>query len=285
MLFVQDQYQYLMKDIVLQEHYVVEQFANQEYIIKSLPIVLHKKCLVIGSLTSSADQALSLLLLLYTLVQEGAEQLVLYSPYLGYQRQDFQLIGQSQGLQWADTMLQATGIDRIIAIDPHCQDYLSKLQVLVVAQTTESIFDQEMAYFVSIGFTFIFPDQGAAIRYHWIQEIFPSVSQGWFLKKRNMHEVDLQNFNGKLSKKVMICDDILDSGQTLLQTCLALKQMGVQEIVIFVSHAFFNGAAWNDLWSLGVKVLYCTNSTLQSHQIDHPSIHVKSIIPLLQKHF
>lgn len=284
MLFVQDQYRYLVKDIVLQEHYVVEQFANQEYVIKSLPAVLNRKCLVIGSLTSSADQALSLLLLLYTLVQEGAEQVILYSPYLGYQRQDFQLIGQSEGLQWADRMLLAAGVDTIISIDPHCLDYLSQLQIPVMTQTTESIFDQEMAYFVSMGFTFIFPDQGAALRYHWIQETFPSVSQGWFLKKRSMYEVELQNFNGKLSNKVMICDDILDSGQTLIQTCIVLKQMGVQEIVIFVSHAFFHGTAWNDLWSLGVKVLYCTNSTFQSQQLCHPSVCVKSIMPLMQKY-
>jgi len=283
MLFIQEQYQYLVENFLSQEHFIVEQFTNQEYLIKELPVVLHEKCLVVGSLTSSPDQALSLLLLLYTLVQEGAQQVILYSPYLGYQRQDFYITGQSEGFKWADKMLKATGVHSIITIDPHCDDYLSQLQVTVATQSVESIFDQEMAYFIAMGFTFIFPDKGAASRYSWIQETFPSVAQGYFFKKREFNSVELSNFHGKVSQKVMICDDILDSGETLLQTCIALRLMGVQEIVIFVSHAFFNRTAWNELWVLGVKTLYCTNSTPQSSHINHPLIQVKSIAPLLQK--
>ncbi len=82
---------------------------------------------------------------------------------------------------------------------------------------------------------------------------------------------------------MIIYDDILDSGQTMLQVCIALRQMGVEEIVIFVTHAFFHGYAWHDLWNCGVKKLYCTNSLPSAHQIKHLEIHVKSIAEFLQK--
>ncbi len=284
MLFVQEQYQYLVKNVVMQENFFVEQFENQEFILKLSSSVLDKKCLVIGSLLAPTEQAMSLLLLLHTLVQEQAAQVVLYAPYLGYQRQDLHKIGKSQGLLWADAMLHATGIQGIVTVESHCENLLPSLQVPVITQSVETIFDLDMANLVSVGFTFVFPDFGAVERSAWISELFPAVSQGYFFKKREHGTIELCNFQGKIGRKIIIYDDILDSGQTLIQVCIALKQMHVDEIVIFVAHAFFHGAAWNDLWSLGVKILFCTNSAPQVNQMYHPQIRVRSIMPLLQKY-
>ena len=284
MLFVQEQYQYLVKNVTKQEHYCVEQFANQEFFLKLSSPVSGQKCLVIGSLTAPIEQIVPLLFLLHTLVQEQALQVILYSPYLGYQRQDFHKINKSQGLLWADAMLHATGIQGVVSIESHCQKMLPHLQVPVLTQSVESVFDVDMANFVSAGFTFVFPDSGSLERSAWVSETFPSVLQGSFSKNREHGIIELHSFQGKISRKVIVYDDILDSGQTLIQTCIALKQMGVQEIVVFVTHAFFYGTVWNDLWSLGVKFLYCTNSTPQANQMNHPQIRVKSIMPLLQKY-
>jgi ribose-phosphate pyrophosphokinase len=283
MLFVQDQYQYLVEKSMHQEHYLVSQFDNQEFVLKVTLAVYGKKCLILGSLTAPAEQALQLLLLLHTLSKAGATHLTLFSPYLGYQRQDKFDIGSSHGLQWADVMLYAADVQQIITIEPHCHQSLVALKVPVVSYSAEHIFEQEMAHFVSLGFGFVFPDAGAVLRHHWISKKFPISAQGFFSKQRLHGMVDLQAFQGKVGRKVIIYDDILDSGQTLLQICIALRQMKVEEIVIFVTHAFFHGQAWNDLWSLGVKMLYCTNSLPSADQIKHLNIHVKSIAYLLQK--
>jgi ribose-phosphate pyrophosphokinase len=283
MLFIQEQYQYLANASMHQEFYSISQFANQEFLLKLSGVVLGQKCTVLGSLTSRADQALQLLLLLHTLHQAGALSVTLFSPYLGYQRQDKLEQGFSHGLQWADTMLYAAAVTQVITIEPHCPQSLQILKVPVFAYSAESIFEQEMAYFVALGFVFIFPDAGAALRYSWICEKFPEVQQGSFIKKRLHGMVELEKFEGKVGRKVIIYDDILDSGHTLIQICIVLRQMGVEEIVIFVTHAFFHGQAWNDLWNLGVKMLYCTDSLPAAHQINHPQIHVKSIEFFLQK--
>ncbi|MDP3787953.1 MAG: ribose-phosphate diphosphokinase [Candidatus Chromulinivorax sp.] len=283
MLFIQDQYQYLVEKSMHREDYLVSQFDNQEFALKITPQVYEQKCMVLGSLTAPADQALQLLLLLHTLSKAGVKQLILFSPYLGYQRQDAVDTGRSHGLQWADAMLHAAGVQQIITIESHCQQSLLSLKIPVVSYSAEYIFEQEIAHFVSLGFSFIFPDAGAAARHHWISEKFPASLQGSFVKNRLHGTVNIQGFQGKMSRKVIIYDDILDSGQTLLQVCIALREMGVEEIIIFVTHAFFHGHAWNDLWSLGVKKLYCTNSLPCADQIKHLGIHVKSIAEFLQK--
>ena len=283
MLFVQDQYQYLVTKSMNQEHYLVSQFDNQEFVLTLTQAVYGKKCMVIGSLTAPADQALQLLILLHTLKQSGAISVTLFSPYLGYQRQDRLSAELSHGLQWADAMLHAAGVAQVVTIEPHSQESLTILKVPVFSYSAQSIFEKEIAYFVDLGFGFVFPDAGSALRQGWILESFPAALHGSFIKQRFHGMIDLQSFRGKVGRKVIVYDDILDSGQTLLQVCIALRHMGVEEIVIFVTHAFFNGLAWQDLWSLGIKTLYCTDSLPNAYQIKHLNIHVKSIALFLQK--
>lgn len=283
MLFVQDQYQYLVTKSMHQEHFLVSQFDNQEFVLKLTQQVFGQKCVVLGSLTAPVDQVLQLLLLLHTLSTSGATHITLFSPYLGYQRQDGLSVGTLHGLQWADAMLHAAGVTQVITIEPHNQLSLVGLKVPVVSYSAEYIFQDEIEHFVSLGFSFVFPDAGAVLRYRWIVEKFPTVAQGSFIKNRQHGMVDVQEFQGKVGRKVVLYDDILDSGQTLIQICIALRQLGVEEIVIFVTHAFFHGQAWNDLWKLGVKMLYCTDSLPAAHNMHHLEISKKSIALFLQK--
>jgi len=284
MLFVQDQYQYLVKGLVKQDNFSVRQFANQEFSLYDLPALYDQKCAVIGSLTAPADQTIQLLMLLGALAEHKARQVILISPYLGYQRQDSCSPRISCGLRWADSLLSALKVNSIVTLEPHNPDSLINLKVPVVAYSSQDIFEFDMRRFVQQGFTFVFPDQGVNVRNDWIKKLFSAVDIGSFFKKRVNGIIELESFQGKFGKKIIIYDDILDSGQTLIQVCIALKQMGVQEIVIFVTHAFFNEQAWNDLWSLGVQALFCSNSTPRSDQMSHAQIHIKKIDFLLQKY-
>lgn len=283
MLFVQEQYQYLAAKFIDVEDFFVRQFENQELSLEIKPLVFGKKIVVLGSMTAPAEQALQLLLLLHTLRLHGATQVVLISPYLGYQRQDAVSAGFSCGLLWSDAMLHAAQVTQIIALEPHIFPLSQLLSIPVFGLSSELFFAEEIAYFVQLGFSFIFPDVGSVARSSWILEKFSQVPQGFFSKQRVYDMVEFQNFQGKVGKKVMIIDDILDSGQTLVQLSMILRQMGVEEIVILVTHAFFNGQIWNDLWDLGVQYIYCTNSLLKAHQITHPKIRCKDISFLLQK--
>lgn len=283
MIYIQKQYEYLAQGLPDVREYDIEQFANQEIYIRLLDDVQGKNCKVIGSLTASADQALQLLLLLHTLYKAGAKQVSLIAPYLGYERQDNNIFQASQGLLFADAMLHAVRVQKVITIDPHNQLSLKDLQVPVIFYTSQYFFEHEMARFVLQGFSFVFPDAGAQQRYAWITEKFPTALQAWFVKKRTHGMVQLESFEGKIYNKVIICDDILDSGKTLLQICIALRQMGVQQIVIFVTHGFFHAHAWHDLFSLGVQFLYCTKSLPAAENLNHPQIIIKNLDMFLKK--
>lgn len=284
-LFVQNQYEYFIPTVQEQESVLIDQFANKEFFMRFASYFQEARCIVLGSMTAPAEQVLQLLLLIHTLRQHGVMHITLFSPYLGYQRQDRLEVGTSCGLQWADAMLHAAGVTQIITVEPHNASSLTRLQVPVYAHSSELFFEQDMQYFVELGFSCVFPDAGAVARHDWILKKIPQMAQGFFHKQRVHGMVEFQNFQGKVHRKVMIVDDILDSGQTLVQLSIILRQMGVEEIVIFVTHAFFHGQVWHDLWSLGVQYIYCTDSLPTAYHIQHPQIRRKFINFLLQNYY
>lgn len=284
-LFVQNQYEYLIIQGRQQESVLIDQFANQEFFLKISSYQEQSSCLIIASMTAPADEVLQVLLLAHTLQQYGVGNITLFCPYLGYQRQDRLQDGFSAGLQWADAMVHAAGVRQIITIEPHAMQSLTSLKVPVYVHSSELFFAQDMEYFVGLGFSFIFPDAGAVGRCDWIFKRFAHVAYGFFSKQRIHGMIEFTHFQGKISKKVMIVDDILDSGQTLVQLSIILRHMGVEEIVIFVTHAFFHGQVWHDLWSLGVQYIYCTDSLPRAHHIQHPQIRCTFISFLLQNYY
>jgi ribose-phosphate pyrophosphokinase len=81
---------------------------------------------------------------------------------------------------------------------------------------------------------------------------------------------------------VVIIDDILDTGTTLVSACERLVAVGAREIYIMVTHGQFTGERWKDLWSVRVKRIFCTDTLPVPAGLDPDRILRLSIIPLLQ---
>lgn len=79
----------------------------------------------------------------------------------------------------------------------------------------------------------------------------------------------------------MIIDDILDTGITLISACEKLARVGVKDISVMVAHGLFTGERWKQLWKIGVKRIFCSDSfpRLGSSAVD--GIVTLSIVPLL----
>jgi ribose-phosphate pyrophosphokinase len=65
---------------------------------------------------------------------------------------------------------------------------------------------------------------------------------------------------GTVTRRLVIVDDILDTGGTLLCACRELSRAGAQEITVFATHRLFSGERWHELPTLGVQRIYTTDS-------------------------
>jgi len=86
---------------------------------------------------------------------------------------------------------------------------------------------------------------------------------------------------GAVGARVAIVDDMIDTGETLVSACEKLKAAGVQEIYILVTHGLFTGSSWPQLWSLGVKRIFCTDTVPLRSDIDAANVTVVSVVSLI----
>lgn len=271
MILLQNQYDYYKSFFVSAQILEVMRFANQEVYIKD-QTKGHERVFVVGSLVGQDEDVLGLLRALHYF---GALQkrVCFFTPYFGYQRQDKEL----HGAAWASALIAGMGNFPVVAFELH-NEQAQGISSFVQNISMHQIFYDFFAHYIDRkGFSVVFPDQGA---YETQAPLFSGRRLGWFAKNRNSAGVVLGEFQGEVSKKVCLVDDILDSGQTLVQACMRLKEMGVEEIVIFVAHGFFYGHVWNDLWQLGVTKLYCTDSLPNAINVKHPLVEV---VPLFSK--
>jgi ribose-phosphate pyrophosphokinase len=71
---------------------------------------------------------------------------------------------------------------------------------------------------------------------------------------------------GSPSRRVVIVDDILDTGATLVSCCRRLREAGVQEIGVIAMHGPFTGEHWRALPAEGVQRMWITDAVRSSRR-------------------
>ena len=88
--------------------------------------------------------------------------------------------------------------------------------------------------------------------------------------------------DGKIAgTKAIVIDDILDTGQTLINCVKKLHENGVKEILIVVTHGIFSGKKWQQLFDYGVTKIITTGSIPSVKERASDKIIVLSIVSLL----
>lgn len=239
----------------------LKRFANKEIQLALHANVTNRSCLIIGSLAPPELHLLSFLALSHTLKKEGAKKVTACIPYLAYSRQENDESQKSQIAALLGKLLKASGIDEVYTVDVHSPRIKALFPLPIYSLSCASLFAKQLKCLPWDSYSFVAPDQGAIER---CQEVASLVNGSreivWVSKTRHARGVSHSSISGKIQKRVVIIDDILDTGQTLISCCKKLKGEGAREIIVMVTHGLFSGSAWNKLWELGVKKIYCTDT-------------------------
>lgn len=237
----------------------VKPFENGELHCKVSDKVKDKACAIVSSFTAGSE--LKPLLLAHTLKRLGAKKVILIAPYLGYMRQDKVEPQRSLSAAWVGGMLKCSGINSILTVDLHSDQAKKLLSLPVVSLEGSAIFASALKSFLSDDVTIMAPDAGALPKAEVLMKATSKVLPvTHFDKVRTEDGIKLTPPKTKITKRVVLVDDVLDTGGTLVGACRILKERGVKEIVICVTHGQFVGEKWKQLWKLGVSKIYTTNS-------------------------
>ena len=269
---------------VTRGNFSINRFANQELYITVRGPLRGEHCLALGSIAPPDEQLLSFTLLAHTLKKEGARKVTALLPYLAYSRHDKDKPGESMAMEWVGLLLKSSGIDEVITFDLHSEWDKELFPIPITSISTAQLFAEAIRKHSLTDATLVAPDNGALRRCCEVKDAANLTSDIiCFEKQRTLQGITHTVSAGDLGPRVVIIDDILDTGGTLVSACKQLNEKGVREIYIMVTHGQFTGTHWRKLWALKVKTISCTDTIALRKELNSEPIETLSVIPLMQR--
>jgi ribose-phosphate pyrophosphokinase len=263
----------------------IDRFANGELHLEVQTAPAGASCVVLGAVAPPDEHLLSTLLLSHTLKKEGAQRVTALLPYLGYARHDRAEPRKSRAAAWLGAMLHASGVDAVIAIDVHSPLIHQLFPVPVASLSPAPLFAAELGKLALTDPVVVAPDEGALERCEAVRRAAGIRRPlACLTKTRTADGVRHSVLRGTVADEVVLVDDILDTGATLVSAAETLGRAGARALVVMTTHGLFTGAAWERLWALGVTRVYCTDSTPLRESLASKPISVLPVAPLLAEH-
>lgn len=168
----------------------------------------------------------------------GARKIILIATYLPYMRQDARFNNYEAISAEIILPLLAHNVDELIAIDPHLHRIkkLAELSSNAHSITSNSL----IANFIAKKFKdyqLVGPDEES---HQWDKLIAKALNRdATILKKQRLSSYKVRITSKKLGKKILIIDDIISTGKTILETIKIAKKQGAQKIVVIGIHGLF----------------------------------------------
>jgi ribose-phosphate pyrophosphokinase len=262
----------------------IVRYLNQELRVVVQSTVSGKDCYILGSIAPPDTQMVSLLLLAHTLRKEGASRITGLLPYLAYAREDKIKAGESLGTAWVGLLLKASAFERIWAVDLHSEHDKELYPMPLESLSPAAIFGECLKQHGLTDASFVAPDEGALSRCEALTSAVGKTSDAivYFQKRRTASGISHQDPIGRVKRRAVVVDDVLDTGATLVSACEKLLAAGAEELYLCVTHGLFTAHRWQDLWSLAVKRIFCTDTIPACASIGDPRIITLPIGPLLR---
>lgn len=201
----------------------------------------------------------------------------LFMPYIPNARMDRVKEGYEVfTLKYFAEVINSLGFNRVIVFDPHSNVSTALLDRVVVIQPTDyiSLALSSVGAFHKSSIIMVYPDEGAMKRYSSLLRIpyaFGVKNRDW--NSGSILSLDIIG-NVKDYETALICDDICSKGGTFLHTAKALRNQGVKNVYLYISHCE-NAILDGELINSGlVDRIYTTNSIFRRN---HPLITVYDV--------
>lgn len=239
-------------------------FVNDEVRVWVKEKRVSREVVVVQSLSRPTDHHLvEFCLLCDALRRKGAKEITAVIPWLGYSKQDkvFRL-GEPLSVKVIAKMLQTVPLERIITFDLHNLAILGFFEVPVVNLSANELF---LEYFKGIKndkAIVVAPDAGAVkSSTAFAQEL--GVGVAYIDKKRDLvtGEVTIHDVNRPVEgSEVIIIDDMIVTGGTLLRAAEFLKEKGVKKIMVAATHHLYVDGAQEKIEKSKIDKLVVTNT-------------------------
>jgi ribose-phosphate pyrophosphokinase len=249
-------------------------FEDGEHKARPLQSVRGRSCFVLHSLYGEPAQSVNdklsrLLFFIATLKDAAAKEVTAVVPYLAYARKDRKTQPRDPvTLRYLAQLFEAVGTDALLVLEVHnpaafqnafrCSTETLDCTALFAQQLVDRLGDSAV--------TVVSPDAGgvkraALFRQKLAHSLGRSVTMGFVEKFRSAGVLSGELLVGEVSgRHVLLFDDLISSGQTLLRAARACHQQGATAVWALAAHGLFNADAESVLSDPMIERVFITDS-------------------------
>ncbi|MHA2173651.1 MAG: ribose-phosphate diphosphokinase [Candidatus Hodarchaeales archaeon] len=221
---------------------------------------------------SKNDYLISLLLVIKNLKRLGAAKITCIMPYHIYSRQDRETrIGEPLSSHFLASLLESAGVNHFLTINSHSygknplSDFFknaSATSISAIPLLSKAVKEQNESKEEIICFS---PDEGALKLAKEAAEAINSPYYGTLRKKRDPDtgEVSQELIGIDISlrdRTILIVDDLVSSGGTMIGAARILKQKGVKTIYLTYVHAVHSLENFNTIKKEDIQYFFSTDT-------------------------
>lgn len=273
-----------------EKHYPPGRFSDGEIRVQIQQTVRGQDVFVIQPTSPPVnDHLMELLLLVDALKRASARQVCAVIPYFGYARQDRKKTGRVPiSARLVANLLETAGIDRVLTMELHAGQIQGFFNIPVDHLRVDPLFHR---YIRSAhpewleNLVVASPDLGGVWRARRLAkllkcEIAVAVTQR--TPEGDKKIVVTQVIGNVEKKRVLIVDDILASGGTMVAAAQALAKAGAREICCACAHGVFTPGAFDLLTNAPLQKVLITDTIAPSAEVRrHPLVEIVPVATYL----
>lgn len=298
-IFSTQRYAYLKENILAVTNWEngqmdITDFPDGEHYHRITSNVSGKEVIIIGG-TIDDCETLELFDLANGCVQLGALSLNMVIPYFGYSTMERAVKygeivkAKNRAILFSSLPATSTG-NKVIMIDLHADgiSYYFESKIRPVHLYGKD-FVKEAALEIANGQDFVLASTDAG-RAKWVESLANDlhVMPAFVFKKRiSGEETHITAISANVKDKlVIIYDDMIRTGGSLLHAAESYLQAGAKEIAVITTHGIFAGKGFDKIKNSGlISRVVCTDTHPNALQIKDPMLTVRSVNKLIVDYF
>src|ERR1035437_1076286 len=220
-------------------------FPDGEKRIRIQENVVGRDCIIVQSASIPPDENyMELFIMIDALKRSGAKSIKVVIPYLGYQRQDHIFrSGEAVSLEVIAEILTGVGMTELFSFDMHSPKIPDIFTVPVKHLSALPIFAEKIKKDFNLDeIVLVSPDMGGIRRIKEVSEMLGNIPFATIEKNRDLGngEINDSGLNGDVRGKIaVIIDDMISTGQTMVDAAELLLENGATKVFVFATHAVF----------------------------------------------
>ncbi|MBP7721935.1 MAG: ribose-phosphate pyrophosphokinase [Alphaproteobacteria bacterium] len=260
----------------------LKRFSDMEVFVEIMDNVRGEDVFFIQSTSYPAnDNLMELLIAIDALKRGSARRITAVIPYFGYARQDRKTGGRTPiTAKLVADLITAAGADRVLAMELHAGQIQGFFDMPVDNLIIAPVFVPQIEKkFTGERLCIVSPDVGGVVRARAFAKRL-NADLAIIDKRREKAGVsDVMHVIGEVDGRVCILvDDIVDSGGTLCNAAVALKEHGAKEVHAYVVHGVLSGGAVARITSSPLQsmviadTIQATEAVRNAHNIEQLSV-------------